>query len=54
MNLDFNIYECNYNDRSSMITKESSGIVKCKKDFPVYKYNGKITFLKPYIKQNLI
>ncbi len=50
MNLDFNIYECDYNDRSNMITKESSGIVKCKKDFPVYKYKEKNYIFKPLSK----
>lgn len=50
MTLDFNIYQCNYKDRSSTITKDSAGVVKCRKNFPVFTYNDKDYIFKPLSK----
>ena len=47
MEIDFNIYDYDYNDRTDMMTKDNIGVVKCKKEFPIYTRDGKQYLFKP-------
>lgn len=50
MTFDFNIYNFNFEDKVGIIEKDSTGVVKCKKAFPIYMINGKENIFKPLSK----
>ena len=50
MNFDFNIYEYDYNKKDDILVKDSSGVVKCKKEFPIYEEDNKKYLFKPLSK----
>ena len=50
MEFDFKIRHVEYTDKSDMLIKNSSGVVKCKKDFPIYGKGDEKEIFKPLSK----
>ena len=50
MEFDFGIRHLDYNQRKGMILKDSVGVVKCKKAFPIYDIDGRDELFKPLSK----
>lgn len=50
MQFNWNVYQCDYKNKTKNLTREAQGIVKSKKYFPVFKEQGQEYIFKPLSK----